>query len=129
MGKRGMAKIVKLREKRIKDVIDFLHSFVKDVKKIYGCVTVILVGSYARGDFNVWSDIDVLVVVEKAESNPLRRYDNIIPVLLRYDLPIEPIIITRKEFFKGLKKKNPLIIDSLKYGKVILDELKICDKY
>lgn len=35
-------------------------------------VSAILIGSYARGDFNKWSDVDVLLIAEFA-GNPLER--------------------------------------------------------
>ena len=38
--------------------------------------TVILIGSYARGDFNLWSDVDVIVISE-FRGNPLRRLERI----------------------------------------------------
>lgn len=34
--------------------------------------TAILIGSYARGDFNLWSDIDILLIAEFT-GNPLDR--------------------------------------------------------
>jgi len=41
-----------------------------------GRATVILYGSYARGDFNLWSDVDLIIVSEAFEGvRPLDRYD------------------------------------------------------
>jgi len=128
MGERNVGKIIEVRKMKIKKIIQYLNNFASDLKKIYGNVSVILVGSYARGDYNVWSDVDVLIVVKRADNNPLKRYDKLIPVLLKYEIPIEPIIITEKEFFRGLSKKNPLIVESIKYGKVIRDDLNIIVK-
>lgn len=120
-----MEEVVRRREEKVKEMVERLRHFAEDLKEVYGRVTAVLVGSYARGDFNAWSDVDVLVVVEEAESNPLRRYDRVTPILSRYDIPIEPIIATKKEFERGLEKKSPFIVDSLKHGKPIIDELEI----
>ncbi|MBS7288260.1 MAG: nucleotidyltransferase domain-containing protein [Candidatus Freyarchaeota archaeon] len=35
--------------------------------------TVVLVGSYARGDFNLWSDIGILLTSSELKGNPLDR--------------------------------------------------------
>ena len=44
---------------------------------------------------------------------------------MKTKLPIEPIIITKTEFQNGLKKQNPLIIEAIKAGIVIVDDLNI----
>ena len=36
-------------------------------------VTAMLVGSHARGDFNLWSDIDVVLISEDPEGGPIER--------------------------------------------------------
>ena len=67
-----------LRErKRIQEeVLATARKFVEELRRRLGKVTVILYGSYARGDFNLWSDVD-LIVISDAFRNipPLRRYD------------------------------------------------------
>ena len=34
----------------------------RELERLLGPVTVILYGSYARGDFNAWSDVDLVIV-------------------------------------------------------------------
>jgi len=36
-------------------------------------VTAVLVDSYARGDFNLWSDVDVLLISDSFPERPLER--------------------------------------------------------
>jgi len=76
-----------------------------------------LVGSYSRGDFNLWSDIDI-VVVYNFTGNPLLRLRNI-------DFPpgFEIIPLTPDEFRKMLAKKNPLCMEVKKYGVMLRDDL------
>lgn len=52
-----------------------LGQYVEEVKKIYGerLKSVILYGSYARGDFKPNSDIDIMILVDLADSE-LEKY-------------------------------------------------------
>jgi predicted nucleotidyltransferase len=36
-------------------------------------VTAILIGSYARGDFNLWSDVDIILISEDLVGYPVER--------------------------------------------------------
>ena len=50
-----------------------LQKYVKDIQSIYGNMlkTVILYGSYARGDFSPDSDIDIMILVD-LDDNEIR---------------------------------------------------------
>lgn len=109
--------------KRREEVINEIKKLAGRLKEIWSEITVIITGSYAREDFNQWSDVDVLIVVRKCDENPLRRYDRISPYLKDIQCAVEPIIITVSEFLKRKKKKDPLIIEAMNRGVVITDEL------
>lgn len=78
-------------------------------------------GSVARGDFNVWSDIDVVVV---AEDLPDRTPDRM--ALLMEDAPsrLQPVGFTPEEFRAGFRKQNRLIHDALESGVALVGDLK-----
>jgi len=80
--------------------------------------TVILAGSYARGDFNLWSDIDIIIIAE-FDNRPLERLKNI-------DHPpgFEVIPLTPKEFRRLIEKKNPLALEALDKGIALRDDLR-----
>ena len=48
---------------------EILKKYVEDVHKIYGerLKSVILYGSYARGDFGPNSDIDIMILVDLSD--------------------------------------------------------------
>jgi len=73
------------RRRRIKAWLEALHKASAAAERLaskLGKITVILHGSYARGDFNLWSDIDVIVVSERFKGmRPLDRYDLIADLL------------------------------------------------
>ncbi len=74
-----------------------------ELKKKLGRVTVILHGSYARGDFNMWSDIDLVIVSEKFRNTRILERYNLLP-----EPPprIEPILLTPEEFINNLDKPS-----------------------
>ncbi len=73
------------------------------LKEKLGKTTVILHGSYARGDYNLWSDVDLIVISKAFQGvGPLDRYD----LLPRQPPLIEPILLTPAEFIDKLEKHS-----------------------
>jgi predicted nucleotidyltransferase len=74
---------------------------------------VVLAGSVARGDFNVWSDVDVLVV---ADDLPERLPDRL--ALLAADAPggIQVVGLTPAELLRAAQRGNRLVLDAAAHG-------------
>jgi len=83
-----------------------LMNFIGKLKQRTNIKSIYLHGSYARGDFNEGSDIDLVIVGDFKE----RFKDRIGAVLGMTDLPIEPLCYTEEEFEKMLRDKNPFIL-------------------
>ncbi|MEM1514647.1 MAG: nucleotidyltransferase domain-containing protein [Candidatus Bathyarchaeia archaeon] len=103
----------RVRERRIKEAEEW-------ASKIPFRVTAILIGSYARGDFNLWSDIDVLLISEDFAGKPSDRLRSI-------DAPpgYQVIALTLKEFKVLMKRREKMVIEAMGYGVVLRDDLKI----
>ncbi|OWP55852.1 MAG: hypothetical protein B2I17_09210 [Thermoplasmatales archaeon B_DKE] len=106
-------------EKRVSQrnlAIDRAREFAKSLTED---ASVFLIGSYSRGDFNLWSDIDV-VVISNFEGNLLSR-------LKSMDFPpgFEIIPLTVNEFKKMRAKKNPICVELERTGILLRDDLKI----
>jgi predicted nucleotidyltransferase len=101
------------------EVIDVLKEYSKAVSSKLGKFTGVLYGSMARGDYNIWSDIDFLVISDKLPENPLKRLEFLYSLT---DSPIEVKGYTRKEFLQMIEKRNPLALDALVEGKVVVDD-------
>ena len=56
------------RRERRRRVLEALGAYAGVLRGALGRVTLVLYGSYARGDFNVWSDVDVIIVSEAFEG-------------------------------------------------------------
>jgi hypothetical protein len=82
-------------------------------------VAAAVVGSVARGDFNVWSDVDVVVI---GEGLPPRSPDR--SALLGEDAPagVEPIGFTPEEFRAALSKGNPHATEATRAGVILAGE-------
>ncbi|MCE4604427.1 MAG: nucleotidyltransferase domain-containing protein [Aeropyrum sp.] len=97
-------KFVRIPERRIEEWwkgLETARRYSLKLKEALGRVSVLLHGSYARGDFNLWSDIDLIVVSERFEGlRPLDRYE----LLPDYPPRVEPLLVTPQEFEEMLGK-------------------------
>jgi hypothetical protein len=110
--------IVEQRRLMREEAIRTARGFAERVKACFEKVSVVLIGSYARGNFN---DVDVLIVVEKAPGNPLERMDCL---LERCPPPagVEPIILSLSEFLRQKHLATPLY-EACGQGVVLVDDL------
>ena len=99
-----------------KDVLEKVKMYVEELKKEYPIKKAILFGSYAKGNFNEYSDIDLAVVLgnDKIERTQMEVKFKIKAV--KFDAKINPIVFTEEDF----KDKSPLIWEIKKYGKSIV---------
>lgn len=78
---------------------------------------VILFGSFATGDINEGSDVDVLVVADfkKGFLDRIRKLMD----LNTFGIPLEPVGYTPEEFEEMKRSGNPFILEVLCRGKVL----------
>jgi predicted nucleotidyltransferase len=78
---------------------------------------VILFGSLARGDDGIYSDADVLIILD---SSPYKRYFDRIPqyasIFVKFDIPVEVFPYTRAELDRMCKNGNLFITGILEEG-------------
>lgn len=106
--------IIEKRVNQRKIVVDEATDFSNHLE--FKC-TSILIGSYARGDFNLWSDVDLLIIGDFKAKNPIER--------LKYvDFPpgYEVILLTTGEVKKMKERNNKFITDALKDGVFLRDD-------
>jgi len=79
---------------------------------------IVVVGSVARGDFNKWSDIDVLLVVDQLPDDLSGR----LALVGRTQRPpgLEPIVWTPAELAERRRQRtDPIARDAYEVGVVI----------
>ena len=101
------------QEKKIKKV---LYEFKSKMKEILGdnFRNLILFGSYARGEADEGSDIDLVIVVKTyPDKNTLRKIQDISNLFsLKNDIVISEFIFTEKE----IKRCTPLFLNIRREG-------------
>lgn len=97
-----------------RNVIDIAFEYARAVKLKYDYAKIILFGSYAKGNFNEDSDIDIAVVLK--DFNNLSEIQLDLMRLRRpIDSRIEPHPFRENEF----SISNPIVNEIVKHGKDI----------
>ena len=115
---------VEARIRRRQEVLELVSRVAERVRARFPRAAVLLIGSYSRGDFNLWSDIDLLLIIDgDLPQNPLKRHELVVGLL---EPNMEAHIITLKELHTLLRKGNPYLIRALKEATPIHDPLGVC---
>jgi len=80
---------------------------------------IVLFGSFASGEINEGSDVDILVVADFKEGF-LDRIRTLMD-LNRFRIPIEPVGYTPEEFEDMKRKGNLFVTEVLEKGKVLYE--------
>jgi uncharacterized protein len=106
-------KAVDERRAEREELVELARSYAAVLAKRVELVEAWVVGSVARGDFNVWSDVDVLVVAERLPERAPDRFG----LLLEGAPPrIQPIGYTPAELAREERRGNPLVREARELG-------------
>ena len=104
-------KIPSIEELRVsppKNILSHLNEYVLELKKLYQDTLdkVILFGSYARGDYNEESDIDLMILLSISDLE-IKNYQEKLSNLtyhfnMNYEIDIKPIAKCKEEFVKWI---------------------------
>ena len=86
-----------------KNINEVINEFTIKVKKLLGnrVKKIILYGSYARGDFNKNSDIDIMILV-KSDSSEIKDIERkILDYSYELDLKYDILLCSTKFYKKG----------------------------
>ena len=114
-----MADVLAERRREQELLIGLAREYVERLCGRLDIEAAVVVGSVARGDFNVWSDVDVIVI---AEGLPQRAPDRL--GLLALDAPprVQPVGFSKDEFEEARRKRNPLVLEATERGVVLAGE-------
>lgn len=112
-----MRKLCRIDIGKVGEVYRKINDYVSEVVKRLNPDLVILFGSFAAGDINEGSDIDILVVADFKEDF-LDRIRALMDVNT-FKIPVEPVGYTPEEFNQMKNRKNPFIMEVLEKGKIM----------
>ncbi len=84
---------------KLGEIIKILKGYIRVLEKNYFPIkSAILFGSYANGNYNEWSDIDVLLVSDAFEGVRFLDKEKIRRITLNYNYNISPLPYNTKNF-------------------------------
>jgi len=88
-------------------------------------LALILYGSYVRGEYSKYSDVDVLVVIKRKDKKLKETiYDIAYDIDLEYDILISLLFLTLEEIEMLIEKGSPFIENILLEGVILYDRDK-----
>lgn len=93
-------------------LLDVARRFAESLDPALGVCAVVVFGSVARGDFNVWSDIDVLVVADHLPVRALDRFEALGEPVAR----VQPVAWTPAEWRGQRRRSNPIAVEAADDG-------------
>lgn len=96
-----------------------IHEAVQVIVKKYRPEKVILFGSYAKGNANEGSDVDLLVVMDTEQST----WDIAVKISLAvtHSFPMDILVRTSEEIARRLKLGDFFIRDIMENGKILYE--------
>jgi len=104
--------IIERRREQQRQLIARAQDFAAGLDRSLGVRAVVVFGSVARGDFNVWSDVDVLVVAHRLPDGYVDRARALGPGRGA----VSAVAWTPEEFGVQLARNNPIARESVDRG-------------
>ena len=114
-----MPSAVEERRREQQRLIGLARQYVGDLSGRLPLRAAAVVGSVARGDFNVWSDVDVVVVADELPDHPAERTG----LLLSGAPPgVQPVGFTPRELAAALARRNRILLELADRGVMLAGE-------
>lgn len=104
-----------------------VNDFLEEVKRILGnrLKKIVLYGSYARGDYNNSSDVDIMILTDLTDAE-ISEYSNIIwekcaDIEIDIGLVISPLI-RNIDSFNSWQSVKPFYMNVINEGVVLVEE-------
>jgi hypothetical protein len=108
----GVEGVLERRRAERTALLDRARRFVADVEATIQLRGAVVFGSVARGDFNRWSDIDLLLICDESPGDWMRRLDMLDPI----PPPVQPFVWTVAEWVVQLRRNNPIAREAVEEG-------------
>lgn len=112
------AKVLDRRRREREALLARARRFAAALPDDLGTRAVVVFGSVARGDVNLWSDLDVLVIADDLPERPLELYDR----LGAAEALASAVLWTPHEWHRELARRNPIAVEARDEGVWLVGE-------
>ena len=123
-----MLKLCRVDIERSEEVFERIEKYKEAVVKRLSPEAVILFGSFARGDINEGSDVDIAVIADFEEPF-LDRIKLLLELNEGIGLPLEPIGYTPEEFQRMLREGNRFALEIAERGRLLYGGIPGVEKH
>lgn len=116
--------LVPVFKKERQSLDDFSKFIVPKVKTPY--LSIVLFGSTARGTEHFGSDLDLLLLIKSEKSKNAAELELIeigLAVIKKFGNSLSPIVMTKSEFSLKYKKKDKLVRNIVKEGRILAGDI------
>jgi len=108
---------------RDKNIRALILEIVEKIATAYKPLKIILFGSYAYGEPDQDSDIDMFIIKE-TDERPIERWVNVCRIVSDRTrrIPFEPLVITQKELEERIRRGDQFIDEILTKGEVLYEK-------
>lgn len=99
-----------------RELVEKLKKYASLVAQNINVKKILLYGSYARGDFNQKSDIDIAIIVDSIEEDFLETETTLYRLRRDVDDRIEPVLLEENN------DKSGFLDEIKKYGQIIYEK-------
>jgi predicted nucleotidyltransferase len=86
----------------------------------HGAEAAYIVGSWARGEADSWSDVDVVIVAPSVRP-AVERFKDYLPAILASPRPVEMLVYTPEEFAQMRAEERPFLVHALEGAKLVYE--------
>lgn len=104
--------VIRRRRAEQSEMIETARRYVQTLRERLEIQRAWVAGSVARGDFNVWSDIDLVLVAAELPERGLERQDVFIDAPAR----VQVVAYTSEELARALERRDPLATEASTSG-------------
>jgi predicted nucleotidyltransferase len=116
----AMLKALEKKQRQREEFLEIGRTYAEKLRGRLGKLTAIVYGSVSRGDFNLGSDVDILIISEGLPHHPLERMEVLYSC---HEPPLEPKGYTHTEFQTLLAKHSSVLAEVLRNSIVVVDDL------
>jgi len=103
--------------------VDPLEPFLSALRPLlrgHGAKAADLVGSWARGEADACSDVDVVIVAPSARP-AVERFEDHLPAILASPRPVGLFVYTPEEFERMRAEERPFLVHALEGAKLVYE--------